>query len=49
MILGCWGGLDVMYNPFTKDKEGIGRFTIGQMCDLAARHAQSFCHLTKTV
>ncbi|MYF97788.1 phage major capsid protein [Candidatus Poribacteria bacterium] len=48
MILGCWGGLDVMYNPYSKDKEGIGRFTIGQMCDLAARHAQSFCHLTKT-
>ena len=48
MILGCWGGLDVMANPYSKDKEGIVRFTIGQMCDLAARHAESFCHLTKT-
>ena len=47
MILGCWGSIDVIVNPFSEDKEGLVRISIGQMCDLAARHVESFVELKK--
>ena len=47
MILGCWGGLDILVNPYTEDTKGIVRISIGQMCDFAARHVESFCDLAK--
>ena len=48
MMCGMWGGIDVLVNPYSKDKEGIVRITTGQMCDVAARHDESFCKLSKT-
>ena len=47
MMCGMWGGIDVLVNPYSKDKEGIVRITTGQMCDVAARHDESFCKLSK--
>ena len=47
MILGCWGSIDVIVNPYSEDKEGFVRISIGQMCDLAARHVESFVELKK--
>ena len=49
MMAGMWGGIDVLVNPYSKDKEGIVRITTGQMCDVASRHDESFCKITKTV
>ena len=48
MMAGMWGGIDVLVNPYSKDKEGIVRITTGQMCDIAPRHDESFCKLSKT-
>ena len=48
MMAGMWGGIDVLVNPYSKDKEGIVRITTGQMCDIAPRHDESFCKITKT-
>ena len=47
MILGTWGGLDIIVNPYSEDTKGIVRISIGQMCDLAARHIESFCEFKK--
>ena len=47
MILGCWGGPDVIVNPYSEDTKGIVRISIGQMCDLGARHVESFCEFKK--
>lgn len=49
MMAGMWGGIDVLVNPYSKDKEGIVRITTGQMCDVASRHDESFCKISKTV
>ena len=45
MILGTWGGPDVIVNPYSEDTKGIVRISIGKMMDLAARHVESFCEL----
>ena len=47
MVLGCWGAIDVIVNPYSEDKEGFVRISVGQMCDLAARHVESFVELKK--
>jgi HK97 family phage major capsid protein len=40
-ILGYWGNLDVLVNPFAKDKEGITRVNIFADVDCALRQAAS--------
>ena len=47
MMVGMWGGIDIMANPYSKDKEGVVRITIGQMCDNAPRHDESFVKLSR--
>ena len=47
MMVGMWGGIDIMANPYSKDKEGVVRVTIGQMCDNAPRHDESFCKISR--
>ena len=47
MMAGMWGGIDVLVNPYSKDKEGVVRITTGQMCDVASRHHESFCKISK--
>ena len=47
MMAGMWGGIDVLVNPYSKDREGVVRITTGQMCDVASRHDESFCKISK--
>lgn len=42
LIIGMWGGLDVMVNPYANDTSGGVRITALQDVDLAVRHPESF-------
>ncbi|GAB2507151.1 phage major capsid protein [Microbulbifer agarilyticus] len=44
VILGMWGGLDTIVNPYSGDKAGTVRITAHQSCDVAVRHPESFTH-----
>jgi len=42
LVLGVWGGLDVIVNPYALDKRGGVRVTVLQDCDIAFRNTESF-------
>lgn len=42
LIIGTWGGMDVMANPYTKAKEGQVEIIAAVYADVAVRRAQSF-------
>lgn len=42
VLIGMWGGLDVVVNPYTNDVYGSVRITLMQDCDVAFRHDESF-------
>ena len=42
LLIGQWGGLDILANPYSLDKEGLIRLTAHMFYDCAVRHAQSF-------
>ena len=42
LIVGMWGGLDLMVNPYSLDTTGAVRVTAFQDADLAVRHPESF-------
>jgi Predicted phage phi-C31 gp36 major capsid-like protein len=42
LLIGMWGGLDLLVNPYAKDTQGIIRITVHQFCDVAVRHPESF-------
>lgn len=42
MIIGMWGGLDIMVDPYTHSTSGTMRVVALQDVDFAFRHAQSF-------
>lgn len=42
MLIGLWGALDILVNPYAKDKEGMIRVNLFQMADMQVRHAESF-------
>ncbi|WP_444922685.1 phage major capsid protein (plasmid) [Microbulbifer sp. DLAB2-AF] len=44
LIIGMWGGLDMLVNPYSGDKAGTIRITAHQSCDTACRHPESFTH-----
>lgn len=44
LVLGLWGGLDLMADPYTGSKEGTVRVTIFQELDFGVRHGESFCY-----
>ncbi|WP_444891775.1 phage major capsid protein (plasmid) [Microbulbifer sp. TRSA001] len=44
LIIGMWGGLDMLVNPYSGDKAGTVRITAHQSCDTAGRHPESFTH-----
>lgn len=44
LVLGLFGGLDLLADPYTGSKEGTVRVTIFQELDFAVRHAESFCY-----
>lgn len=47
MLIGLWGGLDIIADPFTKSTSGVTRITAFQDFDMAIRHPESFCVGTK--
>lgn len=42
LIIGLWGGLDLMVDPYTGSTTGTVRVVALQDCDIAVRHAESF-------
>lgn len=42
LLIGMWGGMDVMANPYTKAKEGQVEVIAAVYADVAVRRAQSF-------
>jgi len=42
MLIGMWGGLDVLVNPFILSGTGSVRIEAFQSADIAVRHAESF-------
>jgi len=41
-LVGRWGGIDILVDPFTQSTTGTIRVVIFQSCDVAVRHGQSF-------
>ena len=46
LLVGFFGGLDIVVDPFTHSKSGTVRIVALQSCDIAVRHAVSFCKST---
>lgn len=42
LIIGMWGGMDVMSNPYTKAKEGLVEVIGNMYADVAVRRPESF-------
>ena len=42
LIIGMWGGLDLMVDPYSKSTTGAVRVVVMQDCDVAVRHPESF-------
>jgi hypothetical protein len=42
VLVGLWGGLELVVNPFSKDTQALVRVTIHQFADVQLRHAESF-------
>ena len=43
LLIGFFGGLDIVVDPYTNSTSGTVRVVALQSCDTAVRHAQSFC------
>ena len=43
LLIGLYGSLDITVDPFTHSKSGTIRIVALQTCDVAVRHAVSFC------
>lgn len=43
LLIGMWGGLDILVDPYTASTTGTVRVVAMQSCDVAVRHAASFC------
>lgn len=49
MIMGMWGSLDLLVNPYALDKSGGVRVNAYQSVDVAVRHPESFCRGANTL
>ena len=43
LLIGMWGGLDILVDPYTASTTGTVRIVAMQSVDVAVRHAVSFC------
>lgn len=43
LLIGMWGGLDVIVDPYSSSSDGTLKLVIFQDCDIAVRHPESFC------
>jgi len=44
LLIGMWGGLDLMVDPYSNSKRGRIRIVVFQDVDFALRRVESFCH-----
>ncbi len=49
MLLGMWGGLDLMVDPYTGSTSGTVRIVALQDVDIAVRHPESFARGNNTL
>lgn len=49
LIIGLWGGLEIIADPFTYSKQGGVSISTFQDVDFAVRRLQSFCYGSSTV
>lgn len=45
-LIGMWGALELVVDPYALKKQGMIEVTSFQLCDVALRHPQSFCKAT---
>jgi len=45
-LIGMWGALELVVDPYALKKQGMIEVTSFQLCDIALRHVQSFCKAT---
>ena len=45
-MIGMWGGLEILVDPYAYKKQGLIEITSFQMCDIAFRHTTAFCKAT---
>lgn len=45
-MIGMWGALELVVDPYSKKKQGMIEVTSFQLCDVALRHVGSFCKAT---
>ena len=45
-LIGMWGALELVVDPYALKKQGMIEVTSFQLCDIALRHPQSFCKAT---
>ena len=45
-LIGMWGALELVVDPYSLKKQGMIEVTSFQLCDIALRHPQSFCKAT---
>lgn len=45
-MIGMWGALEIVVDPYAKKKQGMIEVTSFQLCDVALRHPGSFCKAT---
>jgi HK97 family phage major capsid protein len=46
VMIGMWGALELIVDPYAKKKQGMIEVTSFQLADVALRHGQSFCKAT---
>lgn len=46
LMIGMWGALELVVDPYAKKKQGMIEVTSFQLCDIALRHPGSFCKAT---
>ncbi len=49
LLIGLWGGLDVVVNPYSGDTAGSVKITMMQDCQIALRHTESFARMLDIV
>ena len=49
LVVGEWGSLDVLFDPYTGSSTGSMRTTVFMDIDIAIRHAESFAAIQDLV
>jgi HK97 family phage major capsid protein/HK97 family phage prohead protease len=45
-MIGMWGNMEIIVDPYALKKQGMIEITSFQMCDIAFRHVTAFCKAT---